>query len=1082
MPGDQIRLLSLDGGGVRGLSSLMIIRQLMETVDPEAPPKPCDYFDLIGGTSTGGLIAVMLGRLHMTVDECIEAYTSLSDKVFEKKAHRVKINGQFQGRFDTAALERAIKKILCDCGLGEDALLKDIDGPCKVFVCAASKQTSNTVCLTSYRSPRGGTHLLDSTKIWEACRATSAATTFFEPIAIGPFNEEFVDGAMGSNNPIYSLWTEAQDLWGADQLQAKLTCLVSIGTGVPSLQPLRDDIIGIGATLKVLVTETEKTAEQFRRDKCSLYDEGRYYRFNVDSGLETIGLHESKKKNEIAAATRRYIESQEVFKQMQACAGALARKKYHGPYKTEFTMLGMPISDNFVNRPSDTAEIERCLLSQQTHSRSNRRRVFVLHGLGGIGKTQLAVDFARRHRDTFSSVFWLDGRSEVHLRQSIAACAHRIPGGQIPESSREPDLRSEKDLDRVIADVLKWLSRPDNSNWLLVFDNVDLDYEQDQAASAYDVRQYLPSDHGAVLVTTRLARLVQLGSSMGLKRAQDELSKAIFQQWLGTELVIDESANELLRLLHGLPLALTQAASYMRETGVDIATYLRLYQKHWGDWMDPDSDLSPLVDYEHRSVGTTWTISFEAIMERNPAAGNLLRLFAFLDNRGLRFSLFQAVTNSEEWPSWLYEVTGVETRFLDATRLLLRYSMIETHESLQDGYLIHPVVHKWTAHMQDASCKRQFLRLAVLLVESLVDSSVAKGDWSSQFQISPHAQSCAWWVSNTFEIFRDSDPQTLNAYNNLGCVYQKQGRFPEAETLYLRALEGFEKIFGYDHPQTLGTYNNLGIAYQDQGRFPEAETLHLQTLEGYKEIFGDSHPTTFNTYNNLGYVYQKQGRCPEAETLHIQVLEGYKKIFGDSHPQTLNTYNNLGCVYQKQGRFPEAETLYLQALEGHKKIFGDSHPTTLGTYNNLAIAYKKQGRFPEAETLYLQVLEGYEKTFGDNHPTTLSTYNNLAIVYQKQGRFPEAETLYLRALEGYEKTFVYGHLSTFNTMKNLGGLYGEQGRLPEAEDFFSPGTTRLSRYPGVSSPTPINRRSDGMHKYSSEIHRYSLTHVPHLLP
>lgn len=132
MPGDDVRLLALDGGGVRGLASLMILRRLMATVDPASPPKPCDYFDMVGGTSTGGLIAIMLGRLQMTVDECIAAYTSLSDKVFQKKSHRVNIKGQLKGRFDAAELEAAIKKILGDRGLGKDALLKDVDASCKV--------------------------------------------------------------------------------------------------------------------------------------------------------------------------------------------------------------------------------------------------------------------------------------------------------------------------------------------------------------------------------------------------------------------------------------------------------------------------------------------------------------------------------------------------------------------------------------------------------------------------------------------------------------------------------------------------------------------------------------------------------------------------------------------------------------------------------------------------------------------------------------------------------------------------------------------------------------------------------------
>jgi hypothetical protein len=108
------------------------------------------------------------------------------------------------------------------------------------YVCATSKQTGDTVCLTSYQSPRGGFHLVNSVKIWEACQAISAATSFFDPIAIGPCEEEFVDGELGANNPVYAVWSQARDLWSGDRLQEKLRCLVSIGTGLPSLKPFRD--------------------------------------------------------------------------------------------------------------------------------------------------------------------------------------------------------------------------------------------------------------------------------------------------------------------------------------------------------------------------------------------------------------------------------------------------------------------------------------------------------------------------------------------------------------------------------------------------------------------------------------------------------------------------------------------------------------------------------------------------------------------------------------------------------------------------------------------------------------------------
>lgn len=194
-------------------------------------------------------------------------------------------------------------------------------------MCATSKQTSETVCLTSYKSPRSSSGLFNSVKIWEACRATSAASSFFDPIAVGRYEEEFVDGATGANNPVWEVWNQAQLMWGPEPLEGKVQCLVSIGTGVPSLKPFQDDVFHIGETLVAIATETEQTAERFRRDKSYLDGSDRYYRFNVVRGLEDVGLEESKKRKEIAAATRRYVESQEVFKQMQACASNLAEKE-----------------------------------------------------------------------------------------------------------------------------------------------------------------------------------------------------------------------------------------------------------------------------------------------------------------------------------------------------------------------------------------------------------------------------------------------------------------------------------------------------------------------------------------------------------------------------------------------------------------------------------------------------------------------------------------------------------------------------------------------------------------------------------
>lgn len=161
-------------------------------------------------------------------------------------------------------------------------------------------------------------------KIWEACLATSAASSFFDPITIGQYGEEFIDGATtGSNNPVWELWNQAKLIWDSKPFENSIGCLVSIGTGVPSLYPFKDDILNIGKSLVKIATETEQTAERFQRDKSDLDSAGRYYRFNVARGLEDIGIEETSKRKEIAAATRRYVQTQEVYKRIRACVSSV---------------------------------------------------------------------------------------------------------------------------------------------------------------------------------------------------------------------------------------------------------------------------------------------------------------------------------------------------------------------------------------------------------------------------------------------------------------------------------------------------------------------------------------------------------------------------------------------------------------------------------------------------------------------------------------------------------------------------------------------------------------------------------------
>lgn len=196
------------------------------------------------------------------------------------------------------------------------------------FVCVTSKQTSETVCLTSYKLPHGGSDLFNSVKIWEACCATLMTSSFFNSITLRQYQKEFIDGVLSANNLIWELWDQAQLIWNLKSLNNKIKCLIFIKTGVSSLNSFWDDVFHIEETLIAIVTKTEQTAERFCRNKSNLSDSGCYYQFNVICGLEGIGLEELKKKNEIAAATRCYVGSQAVFKQMRACADHLLSREH----------------------------------------------------------------------------------------------------------------------------------------------------------------------------------------------------------------------------------------------------------------------------------------------------------------------------------------------------------------------------------------------------------------------------------------------------------------------------------------------------------------------------------------------------------------------------------------------------------------------------------------------------------------------------------------------------------------------------------------------------------------------------------
>jgi tetratricopeptide (TPR) repeat protein len=301
-------------------------------------------------------------------------------------------------------------------------------------------------------------------------------------------------------------------------------------------------------------------------------------------------------------------------------------------------------------------------------------------------------------------------------------------------------------------------------------------------------------------------------------------------------------------------------------------------------------------------------------------------------------------------------------------------------------------------------------------------------------------------------LLGENHPSVATSLNNLAGLYESQGRYEEAEPLYLQALELTQRLLGDNHPDVAGSLNNLAALYDSQGRYESAEPLYLQALELMQRLLGENHPDVATSLNNLAGLYESQGRYEEAEPLYLQALELRQRLLGENHPSVASSLNNLAALYKSQGRYESAEPLYLQALELRKRLLGENHPDFATSLNNLALLYKSQGRYAEAEPLYLQALELRKRLLGENHPDFATSLNNLALLYKSQGRYAEAEPLYLQALELRKRLLGENHPDVATSLNNLAGLYDSQGRYESAEPLYLQALELRKRLLGENHP------------------------------
>ncbi|QKX54876.1 uncharacterized protein TRUGW13939_01966 [Talaromyces rugulosus] len=686
-----------------------------------------------------------------------------------------------------------------------------------------------------------------------------------------------------------------------------------------------------------------------------------------------------------------------------------------------------------------------------------------LIGLAGVGKTQTAIEYAYRVRESvpYMWVFWIHASNAARVQQGYQqiAVVAEIPGRDDPKTN-------------ILQLVYQWLCDESHGHWLIVLDNADNDrmfFHSDDADGRAPLVSFLPqATHGSVLVTSRnrLAARNLVGID-GLIIDIPPMNKNESLRLLRTRIpgspsrAGDEEA--LVQALEYIPLAITQAGSYIanRLPRTSVSQYLQLFH-------ESESNQTYLLRHEDAkdlrrdpgirdAVITTWQLSFEQIRQDQPSTTDLLALMSMFDRQGI--------------PEDLVRGDDGRLQFEDRLAPLISYSLIRVDGDAQlfeMHRLVQLSVRAWLKTRQQldgwqAQSRKIMAQVfpngeyeywtqcrSLLAHAKHVLESRPEVDDADRLNVATISDNCGWFLDlqgaydeaeamhrraleAREKVLGREHPNTLTSVNNLGNVLSSQGKYDEAEAMYRRVLERSEKVLGVEHPNTLNSVDNLGLVLFKQRKYEEAESMCRRALEAQEKVLGREHLNTLTSVNNLGNVLSSQGKYDEAEAMHRRVLEKSEKVLGVEHPNTLNSVDNLGLVLFKQRKYEEAESMHRRALKGSEKALGLEHPFTLTSMKNLASTYWNQGRWNEAEKLEVQVLETRKLVLGLEHPFTLTSMNHLASTYWNQGRWNEAEKLEVQVLETRKTVLGLEHPDTLVSMANLASTYQNQGRWNEAE-------------------------------------------------
>ncbi len=638
-----------------------------------------------------------------------------------------------------------------------------------------------------------------------------------------------------------------------------------------------------------------------------------------------------------------------------------------------------------------------------------------LCGLGGIGKTQLALEYVYRYCRHYQAIFWIKADTRENLLAELLTLAGVL---HLPEQSAQETAIT-------LAAVKHWFQS--HQDWLLVVDNAD-----DLAL----VRAFLPTGaQGHILLTTR----AQATGGLALSIQLDEMSQDVGALFLlrraglaSPRANIDELATadyqlaqELVRELGGLPLALDQAGAYIEETGSSLQEYLDAYKAHRLSLLRRRGGLA--TDHPE-PVATTWQLAFASIERTHPLAADILRLCAFLDPDAIPEELLVcAAPHRRSVPAEFdkYELN-------EAISVLLRYSLVRRNREAH-ALTLHRLVQAIIQETMEQPQQRDWTRIAICVLSKTFPAEISVDNWKQCQRLLPHAQ----LLISHDDWHGSAEVEMSTLCNQVGYYLREQALYREAEKCYHKGYALREKLFGPVHGETAQICYNLARLYFDTGQYKESIQWHQRALGIYEHALPSDELALARSLNSLAFTYYIQGIAPqETEQLFLRALPLYERAIGLEHPITSHCLSNLALFYASHSRFAEAEQLLRRVQYIREVHLPSLHLDTARSLQNLAWLFIHQGKsenYNEAQTLLERSLTIRINLLGKEHPQVAISLHNLALLYEARGQYREAEQLYQQVLVIRRKSLGSDNAKVILAESHYANLLQKMQRKEEAE-------------------------------------------------